>query len=49
MTSSQRRKAVLRTVKVLKYWQDSFEPLGLDFMDQIKKEVLNKKGTKYEI
>jgi hypothetical protein len=26
------------TDNVLKYWQDSFEPLGLDFMDQIKKD-----------
>ena len=26
------------TDNVLNYWQDSFEPLGLDFMDQIKKD-----------
>ena len=36
MTSSQRRKAVLRTVRVLKYWQDA------DIFDlDVKKKIAN--------
>ena len=39
MTSSQRRKAVLRTVKVLKYWQDA-DIFDLDVKKQISEHVV---------
>ncbi len=40
MTSSQRRKAVLRTVKVLKYWQDA-DIFDLDVKKQISEHVVS--------
>ena len=39
MTSSQRRKAVLRTVKVLKYWQDA-DIFDLDVKKKISEHVV---------
>jgi len=40
MTSSQRRKAVLRTVKVLKYWQDA-DIFDLDVKKKISEHVVS--------
>ncbi len=39
MTLSQRRKAVLRTVKVLKYWQDA-DIFDLDVKKKISEHVV---------
>ena len=39
MTSSQRRKAVLRTVRVLKYWQDA-DIFDLDVKKKIADHVV---------
>ena len=39
MTSSQRRKAILRTVKVLKYWQDA-DIFDLDVKKNIAEHVV---------
>ena len=39
MTPSQRRKAVLRTVKVLKYWQDA-DIFDLDVKKNIAEHVV---------
>tara|TARA_Y100001963_G_scaffold26829_1_gene36590 strand:- start:107 stop:265 length:159 start_codon:yes stop_codon:yes gene_type:complete len=40
MTSSQRRKAVLRTVRVLKYWQDA-DIFDLDVKKKISEHVVS--------
>ena len=39
MTSSQKRKAVLRTIKVLKYWQDA-DICDLDVKKKIADHVV---------